>query len=72
MATLIGQISHVQEGQFCLNDNTGVAHQFTLVYDAHVPNPGLHNLQKEGTKVLVTYTKTNNGYTGIVHRVRPL
>jgi hypothetical protein len=72
MATMIGQISIVQEGRFWLNDNNGVAHHFTLAYNAHVPDPGLHNLQKEGRHILVTYTETKSSITGIVHRIRIL
>ena len=72
MATIIGQISAVQEERFWLNDNQGVAHHFTLAYQAHVPEPGLHNMQKEGRHILVTYTESRNAITGIVHRIRIL
>ena len=72
MATMIGQISIVQEGRFWLNDNNGVAHHFTLAYHAHVPEPGLQNMQREGKNILVTYTAARNTLTGIVHRIRVL
>lgn len=72
MATMIGQILTVQEGRFWLNNKEGIAHHFALAYDAYVPDPGLHNLQKQARRVLITYTETRNECTGLVHRVRVL